>query len=125
MSKQENKNLMGILLNAQKTSALIRALNYSWTELSRCEVELLLDMSSEYADSVTEYLINRSGESIERSPAIGDRYTKNDCGMTAIVKGLTGNRIAFSYEQYHGTTHNYPLSSFIHEFTLLELSYGA
>ncbi|CNI37514.1 hypothetical protein [Yersinia pekkanenii] len=124
MSKQETNSLMDTLLNAQKASAVIRALNHSWVELSGCEVELLLDMSSEYADSVTEYLINRSGESIERSPAIGDRYTKNGGGMTALIKDLTGDRIVFSYEPYHGATHNYPLSSFIHEFTLLEANHA-
>lgn len=49
------------LLNAQKASAAIRSLHYSWVELKGIEVELLLEISSRYADSVTEYLTNLSG----------------------------------------------------------------
>lgn len=51
-----------VLKNAQKASVIARALNYTWVELQGHEVELLLEMTTEYADSVTEYLINLSGE---------------------------------------------------------------
>lgn len=51
-----------VLKNAQKASVIARALNYTWVELQGREVELLLEMTTEYADSVTEYLINLSGE---------------------------------------------------------------
>ncbi|URG53036.1 hypothetical protein IG605_001265 [Pectobacterium quasiaquaticum] len=51
-----------VLKNAQKASVIARALNYTWVELQGHEVELLLEMTTEYADSVTEFLINLSGE---------------------------------------------------------------
>lgn len=51
-----------VLKNAQKASVLARALHYTWVELKGHEVELMLEMTTEYADSVTEYLINLSGE---------------------------------------------------------------
>lgn len=54
--------LKEVLKNAQKASVIARALNYTWVELQGHEVELLLEMTTEYADSVTEYLINLSGE---------------------------------------------------------------
>jgi len=56
------KEVMQALQNAQKASAAVRALLHSWVELPGAEVELLLEMSSEYADEVTAYLINLSGE---------------------------------------------------------------
>jgi len=56
------KELEDALLNAQKVSAVVRALHFSWVELPGCEVELLLEMSSQYADLVTKCLINKSGE---------------------------------------------------------------
>lgn len=51
-----------ILKNAQKASVIARALHYSWVELQGHEVELMLEMTTEYADFVTEHLINLSGE---------------------------------------------------------------
>ena len=51
-----------VLKNAQKASVIARALHYTWVELQGHEVELMLEMTTEYADSVTEYLINLSGE---------------------------------------------------------------
>lgn len=51
-----------VLKNAQKASAIARALYFTWVELQGHEVELLLEMTTEYADSVTERLINLSGE---------------------------------------------------------------
>ncbi|MDK9420823.1 hypothetical protein PO857_003135 [Pectobacterium carotovorum] len=60
MSNQVELN--EVLKNAQKASVIARALNYTWVELQGHEVELLLEMTTEYADSVTEYLINLSGE---------------------------------------------------------------
>lgn len=53
---------MDNLLSAQKTSAILHSLLISWVELTGSEVELMISMASEYSDSVTEYLINRSGE---------------------------------------------------------------
>ena len=63
MSNQVELN--EVLKNAQKASVIARALNYTWVELQGHEVELLLEMTTEYADSVTEYLINLSGEDSE------------------------------------------------------------
>lgn len=51
-----------VLKTAQKASVVSRALHYSWAELQVHEVDLLLEMTTEYSDSVTEYLINLSGE---------------------------------------------------------------
>lgn len=124
MSRHETNELMDILLKAQKASAIIRALNYSWIELPGCEVEALLSMSSEYADSVTEYLINLSGDNGEGSPAVGDRYTENDGGSVVIVRERTGDRLVYSYEKYPEASHGYRLRSFIREFTLLEVVHG-
>lgn len=50
-----------VLKTAQKASVISRALHYSWAELQVHEVDLLLEMTTGYADSVTEYLINLSG----------------------------------------------------------------
>ncbi|WP_405080993.1 hypothetical protein ACI51X_18495 [Pectobacterium versatile] len=60
MSNQVELN--EVLKNAQKASVIARALHYTWVELQGHEVELMLEMTTEYADSVTEYLINLSGE---------------------------------------------------------------
>lgn len=54
-----------VLKNAQKASVIARALHYTWVELQGHEVELMLEMTTEYTDSVTEYLINLSGEKSE------------------------------------------------------------
>ncbi|MER2978872.1 hypothetical protein [Serratia bockelmannii] len=62
MHKPNNGALMDNLLSAQKTSAILHSLLISWVELTGSEVELMISMASEYSDSVTEYLINRSGE---------------------------------------------------------------
>ncbi|HBS6919851.1 hypothetical protein K9I53_02195 [Klebsiella quasipneumoniae] len=51
-----------ILKNAQKASVIARALHYSWVELQGHEVALMLEMTTEYTDFVTEHLINLSGE---------------------------------------------------------------
>lgn len=64
MRKSEMAVAMAALDQAQRASAVIRALRHSWVELPGNEVELLLEMSSEYADSVTEYLISLSGEEV-------------------------------------------------------------
>ncbi|WP_145551869.1 hypothetical protein [Yersinia mollaretii] len=64
MRKSEMTAVMSTLQQAQRASAVIRALHHSWVELPGHEVELLLEMSSEYADSATEYLINLSGEEL-------------------------------------------------------------
>ncbi|CAI2505551.1 MAG: hypothetical protein LKJ78_08170 [Serratia liquefaciens] len=50
------------LINARKTSMMLRSLLISWVELKGDEVELMIGMASEYADSVTECLNNLSGE---------------------------------------------------------------
>ena len=63
MSNQVELN--EVLKNAQKASVIARALHYTWVELQAHEVELMLEMTTEYADSVTEYLINLSGEDSE------------------------------------------------------------
>lgn len=67
MRKSEMTVVMVTLQEAQRASAVIRALRHSWVELQGNEVELLLEMSSEYADSVTEYLINLSGEEVNHA----------------------------------------------------------
>ncbi|AYD45327.1 hypothetical protein [Yersinia rochesterensis] len=67
MRKSEMAVAMVTLQQAQRASAVIRALRHSWVGLPGHEVELLLEMSSEYADSVTEYLINLSGEEISHA----------------------------------------------------------
>ncbi|CNI04468.1 hypothetical protein [Yersinia pekkanenii] len=67
MRKSEMTVAMVTLQQAQKASAVIRALHHSWVELPGHEVELLLEMSSGYADSVTEYLISLSGEEISHA----------------------------------------------------------
>ncbi|HDZ0658744.1 TPA: hypothetical protein RRT39_002026 [Klebsiella pneumoniae] len=51
-----------ILKNAKKASVIARALHYSWVELQGHEVALMLEMTTEYTDFVTEHLINLSGE---------------------------------------------------------------
>jgi|GEM_PF-3188921 len=56
------------LQNAQKASVSIRSLLHAWVELPGIEVELMLEMASQYADQVTEYLINQSGEDSGESP---------------------------------------------------------
>ncbi|HBU8934697.1 hypothetical protein [Klebsiella pneumoniae] len=50
-----------ILKNAQKASVIARALHHSWVELQGHEVELMLEMTTEYADFVAENLINLYG----------------------------------------------------------------
>ncbi|MBO1551534.1 hypothetical protein [Yersinia pseudotuberculosis] len=67
MRKSEMAVAMAALDQAQRASAVIRALRHSWVELPGNEVELLLEMSSGYADSVTEYLINLSGEEVNHA----------------------------------------------------------
>ncbi|CNC83859.1 hypothetical protein [Yersinia pseudotuberculosis] len=67
MRKSEMTVVMVTLQEAQRASAVIRALRHSWVELPGNEVELLLEMSSGYADSVTEYLINLSGEEVSHA----------------------------------------------------------
>ncbi|EKN6273817.1 hypothetical protein DVP66_10090 [Yersinia enterocolitica] len=64
MRKSEMTAVMSTLQQAQRTSAVIRALRYSLWELSSHEIETLLEVSSEYADSATECLINLSGEEV-------------------------------------------------------------
>ncbi|WP_145560891.1 hypothetical protein [Yersinia bercovieri] len=64
MRKSEMTAVMSTLQQAQRTSAVICALRYSLWELSSHEIETLLEVSSEYADSVTECLINLSGEEV-------------------------------------------------------------
>lgn len=76
------------LQNAQKASAAIRALHFSWVELPGVEVELLLEMSSKFADQVTEYLINLSGENDE-GPAMTDmivsKSTSKACQLASLI----------------------------------------
>ncbi len=67
MHKHDTRELMDILLKAQKASAITRALHYSWVELPGAEIELLIGMLSEYSDSVTESLINLSGEEVSHA----------------------------------------------------------
>lgn len=62
MAEQNKDALMNNLLNARKTSTMLNSLLISWVELKGDEVELMINMASEYADSVTEYLVNLSGE---------------------------------------------------------------
>ena len=50
-----------ILKNAQKASVIARAFHHSWVELQGHEVELMLEMTTEYADFVAENLINLYG----------------------------------------------------------------
>ncbi|EKN4009683.1 hypothetical protein NUF65_001336 [Yersinia enterocolitica] len=64
MRKSEMTAVMSTLQQAQRTSAVIRALRYSLWELSSHEIETLFEVSSEYADSATECLINLSGEEV-------------------------------------------------------------
>ncbi|PHI31061.1 hypothetical protein [Budvicia aquatica] len=64
MTKQEIKQLNDILQKSQQASAIARAMYHSWLELPGCEIELLIGMFSEYSDSVTECLINLSGEAV-------------------------------------------------------------
>ncbi|CNK43109.1 Uncharacterised protein [Yersinia mollaretii] len=67
MRKSEMTAVMSTLQQAQRASAVIRALRHSWVEIPGHEVELLLEMSSEYADLATEYLINLSGEEVNHA----------------------------------------------------------
>ncbi|HII3673163.1 TPA: hypothetical protein ACY3XY_003482 [Yersinia enterocolitica] len=67
MRKSEMTTVVVTLQDAQRASAVIRALRHSWADLPKCEVEVLLEMSSEYADSVTEYLINLSDEGVSHA----------------------------------------------------------
>ncbi|AKP33312.1 hypothetical protein [Yersinia aleksiciae] len=67
MRKSEMTAVMSTLQQAQRASAVIRALRYSLWELSSHEIETLLEVSSEYADSATECLINLSGEEVSHA----------------------------------------------------------
>lgn len=58
---RSQKELNEALQNAQRTSAAIRSLHFSWIELQGNEVEVMLEMTSQYADEVTAYLIELSG----------------------------------------------------------------
>ncbi|EKN4788149.1 hypothetical protein WKS02_001523 [Yersinia enterocolitica] len=67
MHKSEMTAVMSTLQQTQRASAVIRALRCSLWELSSHEIETLLEVSSEYADSATECLINLSGEEISHA----------------------------------------------------------
>lgn len=67
MRKSEMTAVMSTLQQAQRSSAVIRALRHSWIELPGHEVEILLEMLSEHADSTTEYLINLSGGEVSHA----------------------------------------------------------
>lgn len=60
----------------------------------------------------------------EPLPAVGERYTQNEGGMSAIVRRCAGKRVVFSYEPYPAASHDYSLEAFIREFTRLEVRHA-